>query len=113
MVYTHRLFFSFLQIPNQSAAPAFLRILDTQPLAPFKLVFFGQMYNVEEHTSLPEQLQKHLFGQFKIKITIKHPHYECFMQFYFQAFNRQEEMEYLTVTIHKIRKAITHPYNLE
>jgi hypothetical protein len=33
--------------------------------SPFKPEFFGRMFNAQEHTSLPEQLLKHLFGKFK------------------------------------------------
>ena len=87
-----------------NAAPEFYKVLGTQPLAPLTNEFYGQMCSAEVYTTKPEQLQKHLFKQYKIEIPVMRLREKSFLRFSFQAFNTMEELAYLMESLERIKK---------
>ncbi|MFN8164717.1 MAG: aminotransferase class V-fold PLP-dependent enzyme [Bacteroidia bacterium] len=86
------------------AAPEFYEVLGTQALAPLTHEFYGQMCSAQVNTTQPEQLQRHLFEQYKIEIPVMRHREKCFIRISFHAFNTDEELKYLFDSLKKIKK---------
>lgn len=78
--------------------------LGTQPLAPLRSEFYGQLYAAEIRTSFPEELQRVLFTKYAIEIPVMRHGERCYIRFSFQPFNREEEIDQLISALEELRK---------
>jgi isopenicillin-N epimerase len=77
--------------------------LGTQPLAPLRSEFYGQLYSAEIVTQYPEELQRILFTNYGIEIPVMRHGDQCYIRFSFQPFNREEEIDKLISALEEIR----------
>ena len=84
-------------------APLFYDVLGTEPLAPLTTEFYGQMCSAEVKTPNPEQLQRHLFEQYKIEIPVMRHREKNFIRYSVQGFNTKEEIAYLLESLKSIK----------
>lgn len=84
--------------------PIFCSLLGTAPLCPVTDDFLGQMCSIPINTQTPEQLQRHLFENYKIEIPVMRQDAHIFLRFSINAFNTQEDLDKLYTALEEIIK---------
>lgn len=85
-------------------APKLFDFLKTTGLAPLNKDFYGQICSAEIKTTEPEKLQRFLFEKYSIEIPIMRHGSKNYIRFSFQAFNTQQEIDYLIDSLSTIKK---------
>lgn len=91
----------------QENAESFCNLFQSKPLAPVTDDFIAQLLSCEIKTKEPEQLQKHLFNQYKIEIPVMRHGDKTFMRYSMNAFNTQDDLDKLFAAIKDIQKKTT------
>jgi len=91
----------------QQNAETFCSLLSSQPLAPVTDDFIAQLLSCEIKTKEPEQLQKHLFNEYKIEIPVMRHASKVYLRYSMNAFNSQEDLDKLFAAIKDIQKKTT------
>ena len=73
----------------------FCNLLGSEPLAEISNEFIGQLFSIPIETSYPEQLQQRLYDIYKIEIPVAVQNGNAYLRYSIQAFNSQEELDYL------------------
>lgn len=80
----------------------FCDLLGTSPLCPVSDTFLGQMCSMPIKTPQPEQLQRHLFTNYKIEIPVMRHGERTFLRYSIQAFNDQSHLDHLYNSLQEI-----------
>lgn len=91
----------------QQNAETFCSLLSSHPLAPVTDDFIAQLLSCEIKTKEPEQLQKHLFNEYKIEIPVMRHGTNVYLRYSINAFNSQEDLDKLFAAIKDIQKKTT------
>jgi len=70
-----------------------------QSIAPITDSFIGQMYSMPIKIEDPDLLKATLYDQYQIEVPVFKNHNEVFIRFSYQAFNTDEDMQYLFDTL--------------
>ena len=84
-------------------APRIAEVLGTSPLAPLSEAFYGQLCSTPIRTADTFKLQRHLFEKYRIEIPVMMHGNQQYIRFSSQAFNTDEELDYLLETLTAIR----------
>lgn len=84
--------------------PIFCNLLGSAPLCPVTDDFLGQMCSIPINTQTPEQLQRHLFENYKIEVPVMRQDAHVFLRFSINAFNTQEDLDKLYTALVEIKK---------
>lgn len=84
--------------------PIFCNLLGTTSLCPVTDDFLGQMCSIPINTQTPEQLQRHLFENYKIEVPVMRQDAHIFLRFSVNAFNTQEDLDKLYTALEEIKK---------
>lgn len=84
--------------------PVFCNLLGATPLCPVTDDFLGQMCSIPVRTQTPEQLQRHLFENYKIEIPVMRQDAQIFLRYSINAFNTQEDLDKLYTALEEIMK---------
>ena len=79
----------------QKNAMRFCNLVGSEPLAEISNEFIGQLFSIPIETSYPEQLQQRLYDIYKIEIPVAVQNGNAYLRYSIQAFNSQEELDYL------------------
>jgi isopenicillin-N epimerase len=85
-------------------APGLFEELNSEPLAPLTVEFFGQICSIPIRTDQPEKVQRLLFEKYKIEIPVMRHADKCYIRFSFQAFNNELEIQYLIESLRDIKR---------
>lgn len=91
----------------QQNATTFCSLFNSTPLAPVTDDFIAQLLSCEIKTKEPEQLQKHLFNEYKIEIPVMRHGSKVYLRYSMNAFNSQEDLDKLFTAIKDIQKKTT------
>ncbi len=91
----------------QENATAFCNLLQTKPLAPVTDDFTAQLFSAEIKTTEPEQLQKHLYNDYKIQIPVMRHGDKVYLRYSLNACNAQKDLDILFAAIKDIQKKTT------
>ena len=91
----------------QDNAEPFCALFGSKPLAPVTDDFIAQLLSCEIKTKEPEQLQKHLFNEYKIEIPVMRHGDKVYLRYSMNAFNSQEDLEKLFAAVKDIQQKTT------
>lgn len=86
----------------QENALRFCDLVGSKPLAPVTDEFIAQLFSIPVQTDQPEQLQRHLFEKYKIEIPVMRQEKEIYLRYSINAFNSQEDLDYLYDSLQEI-----------
>ncbi len=84
-------------------AMRFCDLLNSKPLCPITEEFLGQMFSIPILCKEPEQLQKHLFTNYKIEIPVMRLDEKVFIRYSINAFNTQKDLDNLFNALEEIK----------
>ncbi len=87
----------------QDNYPVICDLLGTQPLCPINDDFLGQMCSTPINCPEPEKLHQLLFNEYKIEIPVFRHGDKVFIRFSVQAFNSQQDLDYLFATLKTLK----------
>jgi isopenicillin-N epimerase len=73
----------------------FCSLAESEPLAPVTEDFYGQLFSIPIQVSNPLEFQKKLFKDYKIEIPVAVQNDSTYLRYSIQAFNTQDELDYL------------------
>jgi isopenicillin-N epimerase len=91
----------------QDNAAAFCNLFHTKPLASVTDDFIAQLYSAEIKTKEPEQLQKHLYNDYKIQIPVMRHGDKVYLRYSLNACNSQKDLDTLFTAVKNIQKKTT------
>lgn len=91
----------------QQNAETFCSVFNSKPLAPVTDDFIAQLLSCQIKTKEPEQLQKHLFNEYKIEIPVMRHGAKVYLRYSINAFNTQEDLDKLFSAVKDIQKKTT------
>ncbi|HEY4060614.1 MAG TPA: aminotransferase class V-fold PLP-dependent enzyme [Puia sp.] len=74
-------------------------MVGSDPLSPLTDEFLGQMFSVPIRTQQPEQLQRHLFEEYRIEVPVMKQEGRTFLRYSVNGFNGQEDLDRLTEAV--------------
>jgi isopenicillin-N epimerase len=75
--------------------PRFCELAESEPLAPLTNAFYGQLFSIPINIENPVEFQKILFREYKIEIPVAVQNGNSYLRYSIQAFNTQNELDYL------------------
>ena len=75
--------------------PRFCELAESEPLAPLTDTFYGQLFSIPINVENPVEFQKILFREYKIEIPVAVQNGNSYLRYSIQAFNTQNELDYL------------------
>jgi isopenicillin-N epimerase len=88
-------------------AVTFCNLFDTTPLAPVTDDFIAQLLSAEIKTKEPEQLQTHLYNEYKVQIPVMRHGDKTYIRYSMNACNSQKDLDTLFDAIEDIQKKTT------
>ena len=82
----------------------FCELLGSSPICPVTDEFLGQMCSIPTKTKTPEQLQRHLFEQYKIEVPVTRQDERVFLRYSINGFNTQGDLDKLYEALEEIVK---------
>jgi isopenicillin-N epimerase len=73
----------------------FCELLGSRPICPVSDEFLGQMCSIPINSPAPEQLQRHLFEEYKIEVPVPRQDDKVFLRYSINAFNTQADLDKL------------------
>ena len=73
----------------------FCELVGSEPLAPLNEDFYGQLFSIPIKVENPQEFQKKLFNEYKIEIPVATQNSSSYLRYSVQAFNTQNELDYL------------------
>lgn len=91
----------------QENANEFCSLFNSKPLAQVTDDFIAQLLSCEIKTKEPEQLQKHLFYEYRIEIPVMRHGDKVYLRYSLNAFNSQNDLDMLFDAVKDIQKKTT------
>lgn len=88
--------------------PKFCALLHTTPLAPLSTDFLGQIVSIPIQSPDPLALKEILYSKYHIEIPITNRGKELFLRIAYQAYNTEDELQYLYDTLVQIKDEGIH-----
>jgi isopenicillin-N epimerase len=88
----------------QLNALRFCDLVGTAPLAEISDEFIGQLFSIPIKTNDPEKLKRRLFEKYKIEIPVAVQNGNAYLRYSIQAFNNQQELDYLYDSVAELLK---------
>jgi isopenicillin-N epimerase len=83
----------------------FCDLVGSKPICPITDEFLGQMCSIPIKTKAPEQLQRHLFEQYKIEVPVMRQDEKIFLRYSVNAFNSQNDLDKLYAAMEEVVNA--------
>jgi isopenicillin-N epimerase len=77
----------------------FCKLFGSEPLAPLNEDFYGQLFSIPIGVENPQEFQKKLFNDYKIEIPVAVQNCSSYLRYSVQAFNTQNELDYLYASL--------------
>ncbi len=87
-------------------ATRFIALFGTTPISPLTPEWIGQMVSIPVPTTQPEELQRHLFTQFKIEVPFMRHANRVYMRYSINGFNSTEDLDALFNTLQMLKKDV-------
>ena len=88
----------------QLNAMRFCDLVGSEPLSEISNDFIGQLFSIPIKTNDPVKLQRRLFEQYKIEIPVAVQNGNAYLRYSIQAFNNQQELDYLYDSVLELLK---------
>jgi isopenicillin-N epimerase len=88
----------------QNNAMRFCDLVGSKPLTEINDDFIGQLFSIPIKTNDPVKLQRRLFEQYKIEIPVAVQNGNAYLRYSIQAFNNQQELDYLYDSVAELLK---------
>jgi isopenicillin-N epimerase len=82
--------------------PRFCALLNSQPIAPLSIEFFGQMASVPIRTSKPQELKDVLYDTYKIQVPVMSLNDNVYLRYSINAYNSQADLDVLYNALEEI-----------
>ncbi|MBM3452107.1 MAG: aminotransferase class V-fold PLP-dependent enzyme [Bacteroidetes bacterium] len=82
----------------------FCELVGSEPLAPLNEDFYGQLFSIPIIVENPQEFQKKLFNDYKIEIPVAVQNGSSYLRYSVQAFNTQNELDYLYDSLVDLKK---------
>lgn len=82
----------------------FCVLAESEPLAPLSEEFYGQLFSIPIRVENPQEFQKKLFKEYKIEIPVAVQNGTSYLRYSVQAFNTQNELDYLFDSLVDLKK---------
>jgi isopenicillin-N epimerase len=88
----------------QNNAMRFCDLVGSNPLTEINDDFIGQLFSIPIKTNDPVKLQRRLYEQYKIEIPVAAQNGNAYLRYSIQAFNNQQELDYLYDSVGELLK---------
>ena len=88
----------------QNNAVRFCDLVGSKPLTEINDDFIGQLFSIPIKTNDPEKLKRRLFEKYKIEIPVAVQNGNTYLRYSIQAFNNQQELDYLYDSVTELMK---------
>lgn len=82
--------------------PRFCALLNSQPIAPLSIEFFGQMASVPIRTSKPQELKDVLYDTYKIQVPVMSLNDNVYLRYSINGYNSQADLDVLYNALEEI-----------
>ena len=82
----------------------FCELVGSEPLAPLNNSFYGQLFSIPIKVDNPVEFQERLFHEYKIEIPVAVQNGNSYLRYSVQAFNAQNELDYLFDTLEELKQ---------
>ena len=79
-------------------------LAESEPLAPLNEEFYGQLFSIPIRVENPHEFQKKIFKEYKIEIPVAVQNGASYLRYSVQAFNTQNELDYLYDSLVDLKK---------